>query len=327
MAGASDFSSFRFSTDELPPQERISRWRETFGRAIVKLEMQPLDDTPLRVKAGLRMLPDVCYASVESTAYSCERTPELARGSADEIGLVLVSRGTAMARQNGREVRIADGEAVVLRNNEAGSVHFSSSACATSFSISERVLSAMVPNLSDLSAHAMPADNAMLRLLARYVELLEANDELVTEEARHAVAGHIRDLVALAIGATRDATAFAGGRGLRAARLRAIKGDVTANLANSGLSVISLAQRQGISPSYVRKLFETDGSTFSQFVLGQRLERARSMLTDPLFGHMTISAVAFEAGFGDLSYFNRAFRRHYGLTPSDVRNGDETLPQ
>jgi AraC-like DNA-binding protein len=33
----------------------------------------------------------------------------------------------------------------------------------------------------------------------------------------------------------------------------------------------------------------------------------------------TISAIAFAAGFGDLSHFNRAFRRHFGKTPSDTR--------
>ena len=34
---------------------------------------------------------------------------------------------------------------------------------------------------------------------------------------------------------------------------------------------------------------------------------------------MKISAVAFDAGFGDLSYFNRTFRRRYDAAPSDVR--------
>jgi AraC-like DNA-binding protein len=29
--------------------------------------------------------------------------------------------------------------------------------------------------------------------------------------------------------------------------------------------------------------------------------------------------VDYECGFGDLSYFNRAFRRRYGATPTDVR--------
>jgi AraC-like DNA-binding protein len=33
----------------------------------------------------------------------------------------------------------------------------------------------------------------------------------------------------------------------------------------------------------------------------------------------TASAVALAAGFGDLSHFNRSFRRRYGATPSDVR--------
>jgi AraC-like DNA-binding protein len=32
-----------------------------------------------------------------------------------------------------------------------------------------------------------------------------------------------------------------------------------------------------------------------------------------------VSSVAFEVGFGDLSYFNRTFRRRFGATPSDVR--------
>jgi len=43
------------------------------------------------------------------------------------------------------------------------------------------------------------------------------------------------------------------------------------------------------------------------------------MLIDARFSDRTVSSVAFEAGFGDLSYFNRAFRRRYGATPSDVR--------
>jgi AraC-like DNA-binding protein len=32
-----------------------------------------------------------------------------------------------------------------------------------------------------------------------------------------------------------------------------------------------------------------------------------------------ISVIACDAGFGDLSYFNRTFRRAYGVSPSDIR--------
>jgi AraC-like DNA-binding protein len=43
------------------------------------------------------------------------------------------------------------------------------------------------------------------------------------------------------------------------------------------------------------------------------------MLTTPNRSDRTISAIAFDAGFGDLSHFNRLFRRRFGATPSEVR--------
>lgn len=75
-----------------------------------------------------------------------------------------------------------------------------------------------------------------------------------------------------------------------------------------------------MTPRYVHKLFESEGVTYSEFVLGQRLKRAHRMLTDPRLAGHTISSVAFDVGFGDLSYFNRTFHRCYHATPSDVRH-------
>jgi AraC-like DNA-binding protein len=42
-------------------------------------------------------------------------------------------------------------------------------------------------------------------------------------------------------------------------------------------------------------------------------------LTDPRRASQKISTISLDAGFGDLSYFNRAFRRHYGVAPSELR--------
>jgi AraC-like DNA-binding protein len=44
------------------------------------------------------------------------------------------------------------------------------------------------------------------------------------------------------------------------------------------------------------------------------------MLADPHHQDRAISAIAFEVGFGNLSYFNRAFRLRFGMTPSDARH-------
>ena len=107
--------------------------------------------------------------------------------------------------------------------------------------------------------------------------------------------------------------------GVRAARLRAIKSDILSNLRQHALSLHGLASQHQVSVVYVRQLFAAEGATFDEFVLQQRLAAAHAMLSDPQFFERTITAIAFEVGFGDVGRFNRAFRRRYRMKPSDMR--------
>jgi len=85
------------------------------------------------------------------------------------------------------------------------------------------------------------------------------------------------------------------------------------------LNAIAVAKMLGITPRYVHLLLEDTGKSFTHHVLARRLERAAALLRDPRWRHRRIAEIAAEAGFADLSYFNRAFRRRYGATPSAVR--------
>jgi transcriptional regulator GlxA family with amidase domain len=131
---------------------------------------------------------------------------------------------------------------------------------------------------------------------------------------------HIYDVLAILLGATRDGAALAARRGLPAARLHAIKRDVDNYLADPGaLAISSIASRHRITPRYIQMLFESEGTTFSDYVRNLRLARARQMLGDPRYAAHGVAAVAFACGFSEPSHFGRAFRRRYGATPSDVR--------
>lgn len=66
-------------------------------------------------------------------------------------------------------------------------------------------------------------------------------------------------------------------------------------------------------------LFEAESVTFSEYVLEQRLDRAWRALIDRRLSGRAITDIAFASGFGDLSYFNRTFRRRFADTPSGVR--------
>ena len=67
-----------------------------------------------------------------------------------------------------------------------------------------------------------------------------------------------------------------------------------------------------------QRLFADSGMTFSTFVLEQRLLAARLLLLGASEPARRISDIAYSSGFGDLSYFNRSFRKRFGLTPSEM---------
>jgi AraC-like DNA-binding protein len=176
--------------------------------------------------------------------------------------------------------------------------------------------------VSDIDAAVLmriPSGTGLLSLLKGYVDAAFRDPALAVPDMRAVVVAHLCDLVAVTLGATRDAAAVAEGRGIRAARLRAIKADIEENLLDRDLSPGAVAKRQRVSDSYLRKLFASEGTSFSQYVLSRKLLRAHRMLSDGRRAKFGIAAIAYDAGFGDLSYFNRAFKRCYGATPSELR--------
>ena len=95
--------------------------------------------------------------------------------------------------------------------------------------------------------------------------------------------------------------------------------DISAHLGDGDVSVAEIARRHRVTRRYVHKLFENEGITFSSFILGQRLSRVHRLLSDPHLADRSISSMAFDVGFGDLSYFNRTFRQRYAATPTEIR--------
>ena len=70
---------------------------------------------------------------------------------------------------------------------------------------------------------------------------------------------------------------------------------------------------------YLHKAFESEPETVTHYIRDRRLERCRLRLLDPRFSQRPISALAFDAGFNDLSGFTRAFKAKYGRSPRQLR--------
>jgi len=79
------------------------------------------------------------------------------------------------------------------------------------------------------------------------------------------------------------------------------------------LTLTSLAQEAQLSPYHFLRTFEhVTGVTPHQYVLRRRLRDAATRLSE---GAARVLDVAFDCGFADVSNFNHAFRREFGVSP------------
>jgi AraC-like DNA-binding protein len=307
----------RFSTADCAPRERVPAWRELYGRTIARLEIEPLADGELMAEAELRNLAGLGLVSMKSTELRFDKPRNMI--SNDDVVFMIVDSGRWTGSQLGRETRLEAGDAVLCTNGEVASGY--AFGHRTMLRVPTAVIAPTLKDMTDKLSRRIPRETPALAMLRQYLRIAQDTESFAQPDLQRVMVTHVHDLLAATIGASRDAAHVAEGRGVRAARLRAIKEDVIGNLEHGDLSVGAVAARHRVTVRYVQKLFDHDGTTFSEYVLGERLACAHRLLSDPRRATEKIAAVAFAAGFGDVSYFYRAFRRRYGVLPTDVRAG------
>lgn len=313
-------SSLSLSTTALPACDRLAVWREVFGQMMVRLDIEPAKDTAFHAEGELCILPGAALASVTATPFRVSRTQKLIAGDTADMVFVVTADVPLRVAQNGCEHTLDAGDAIFLRGGERSVIQSRDRARFTNISIPTDDLMPMLSNCRDPSMTVVSRQSDLLTLLLGYVRLLQTRQKPHSGELGRLAACHIRDLMAAMIGSDPGEPQVYERGGVRAARLRAIKTDISGHLCEPALSIDAIAVRHGISPRYVRKLFHDEQTTFSDFVLFLRLERSRQLLRSPARAFSTIASIAHACGFNDLSYFNRTFRRRYGLTPSEFRN-------
>jgi AraC-like DNA-binding protein len=310
----------RFSLDGVPERDRRAQVCEFFGRELTKYDIEQEAEDPLHVDVTFRLLPGLIMMSGRGHGYRAVRSlRSVAAEGSDDVGLVINLGGALRLTHAAQELVLGDGEAVLVSLAEPYSFTHRPPGGLVALGIPRAQISPLVTALDDLLHRPIAGDLPALKFLLDYVKVAECEQSIASPQLQLLFSRHVHELTALAIGATRDAAELAQGRGLRAARLHAIKQDIARSIDQPDLSVKALAARHGLTPRCVQRLFETEGATFTEYVVSQRLERAHRLLGDRRRESDKISVIAWDCGFGDISHFNHLFRRRYGLSPSDVR--------
>jgi AraC-like DNA-binding protein len=315
-----------FSSDELPAgmtdRARFQSWRDTFVSHLGGSDFIAHHDRPFLGKFEFMVAGTTMLMRQRSTVEYWARTSHHVASEARGDFLLGFSRGSTPQRimQRNREVTLKHGEFTLFTNAEAAEARTAGEMSLVGVGVPRARLIERIGHVEDLAITRLDGTTPAARHLRGYLEFLLNADAPVDDPLLIAhVETTLLDLVALALGANRDAADVARMRGLRAVRLHEIVRAIKANYADPAFGVRRVAQKLGVSPRYVNDLLHDTGSSLAERVLELRLQKARAMLGDPANDRLKIVEIAYGCGFNEVSYFNRCFRRRFGGSPTQFR--------
>jgi AraC-like DNA-binding protein len=293
-------------------------WREGICRGFCRLDVGPSEQDYIDCHNEIARVHSIVIATPKGDSARFARTRDLLDDGCDDLVLISATRGKVHVTQGSKAIDLTAGQMCLTEMNVVGAADLNRSGGFTTARFPRRLLLQVAPSAETQLARPLGHDQALSAMIGRYFRLCNDVAGDLDIPGQKAAAQHLADLVGLLLGtnAEKDLIAHCGSS---AERLNLMKADVLRNLDKSDLTIESVARANALSGRQAQRLFASSGTTFSEFVLEQRLLLARRLLLHELSRHRKVSDIAYTAGFNDLSYFHRSFRKRFGVTPSDIR--------
>lgn len=312
-----------FSYAGAPGGRQYEEWREEFCRRFCQLDAEPGEAERIECTVEVTRVGSLSFGAAHGTSGSFLRTRSLLSDGCDDLVLVTAVAGDVLTVQRGYTIELRPTQVCLMSLDDVAECGLSHDGRFTALRIPRRDLVSICRETEDKLSKPLTASPRLREVVAGYFALCAETASSLDAISQHTMTAHMTELVGLLLqtDATEAATALSEGYG--SARLQLIQDQVLRRLGDGELTILSVARQAGLTPKQVQRLFGATGVTFSEFVLEQRLLLARRRLSGSGRGLRKISSIAHDAGFGDLSYFNRSFRRRFGMSPSEWREAQD----
>jgi AraC family transcriptional regulator, positive regulator of tynA and feaB len=312
------------------PLERVHTFtlRGAEGLAVLASGTDLLTPDPAAFEAELTtvQLGSIAVDALSATVYTAIRSARHVRDDGvDSVYFGLMRAGQGSVAQDRRVYQQQPGGACVLRTTvpyRAYTAPWPESARRSQViltTIPMSLLPGKAAKIATMTAVALPK-TPLVAAAANFLGTVSLGLPQPGSAAASFVEHAIVDLT-LAVIAERTAEELPPESAEAGTRVR-IRDFVMRRLPDTELGPRRIATEFGISIRYLHRLFESEDTSVSSFIRGERLKKAASELADPTLRHLDLKSIAARSGFGGADQFARAFKSRYGMTPRDYRRAD-----
>lgn len=311
----------RFSTDALPVAERFDAWRGALSAIWGAIEIEPSNHAPFGGRILSRRKGGLVFNTVSYRGHSLIRTRRNLAAMADQFFVLSRPlRGPWRISTDRDDLQLSSGNLYLLSNGIPYRSHDQDGYDTSNVMIPAARLLRRLPRLRQTYQFSLAA-GGKAALVAAFSDQVAASLADCNEAEADYLGDQLLDLLAILL-LRPEAGSEAEDGSVRAAHSARILAHIRRH-PQADLSPAMVAAAMGISVRYLHQVLQPTGRSLGDHVLEARLECCRRDLRDPLQSGRSITDIAFAAGFNHAGHFSRAFRRRYGLNPTDFRRRED----
>jgi AraC-like DNA-binding protein len=314
----------QYSLDDVPEPDRAGAWEQLLGDTHGEFGLRFPATAGYRARVRRQWIDDLALVDCECDPCSGVRGRSRVRKTTADHIAVLVSRcGRETVQQCGEPQELRVGDALIWDSEHPARFTVWEPTSKRTLLIPRAVLDEMTGRSWAAAGVVLDGAAPATRLLTGYLDLLAATlptlGLLAVTAARNAT-------LELFVGAARPATLAQVGPAPGPALRAIMEAWIDRNLGSQEITPAAIAAAHGVSVRTVHRVFAAGdpavgdpgvARSVGAVVRLRRLARARD---DLAVRAEPISVIARRWGFTDSSHFSRAFRAHFGMTPSDYRH-------
>ena len=318
MSGVPLYQSFPVAA--VPQRERFSYFQSVVETVFCPMQVRPGGGSELSFRGSVEAtdLGSVRLARVATSACVVRRFVGDVGRLADAPYLVKFQlKGESYWSQRGREIHLRPGDFVIASMAEPYSLRFRDDFEMPVLALRPRTMRALTPNPDEFLGLRMSGDEADCGLLSSFVAQVVTRMSRLKEPMIARVEANILDLLGGVLG-SRAGTGVPSGPQQRSL----IKAFIERHLHDRRLGPGMIAAAFNMSTRCIHSLFQSEPMSLGRHINALRVEASRRlMLEEPA---RSLTDIALDCGFYDLSHMSRCFRNQYRITPREYRALIET---
>jgi AraC-like DNA-binding protein len=301
-----------WSTTSLNRDDRVDKWSEMLSDSHLPWTISEIPSKEFSADLSVRSFSNYKLINCACDTFKGYRkSQEIGNTNEAYFCILLLQNGQEKITIRGEDLYLKKNDIILWDSTQKMSFHVPDHIQKTSLLFPATGLTSIFPKAHDYAGSIIPGESSIGGMLARHMDSLQKEMWRLETASLTSLMKPTMEILATAL----TGNQIYSPSSMRTISLQRVKQYILNNLQDYTLSPTTVSENVGISIRYLHMLFERENTTVNTWIKQCRLHRCKDEICSTNINGKTITEIAFNWGFNDISHFSKVFKKEFGHSP------------